>query len=143
MMLPRLNENGPQHSEARGINPPIVRAMMHIGYAVAIANITPEEDWADTHRLATCDEIREALGHLRASNAQGFDPSPFISEQAIRQLNQLADQFELVIDNISDPEAQKEDIFAQLTVLADNAAYISAVAENYVIGNGADEGRNP
>ena len=139
-MLPRLNPAEAHYSDARGINPPMMRAMCHIGYAIGKTEATSEDAWGIA-RGTIIDELREAQRHLAATEAQGFSASPFLSPMAIQRLNVVGEQVNEMV--VSAQESNKADTFRDLTMLAENMTYTSALAENYVIGSGADEGRNP
>ena len=139
MALQRLNIVGPLHQEATGIVPPMVRAMMHLGYAIAVADGAAEEGTLEEKRPTIIAEVREAFGHLNSAHA--VDLTPFISAQAIREIGAIKEQLSEAPEAMTD--MTQAELFDAVSVLADNMAYISAVAENYLTGGSADEGRNP
>ena len=139
MPLPLLNNAGPLAPDARGMTPPLMRAMAHVGFSVAIGDTTDEGQW-DTNKLTVESEIREALSHITASSGSNTS-TPFIPITAIDAAELLRLQFQTMLDEL--PSKSLEDTFTDLKTLAENCVYISAMLERYVTGNEADEGRNP
>ena len=139
MTLARLNTVGPHSTEAAGIIPPMMRAMVHIGYAIAVADSVSDEEWLASGRPRAVDEGAEAFSHL--NGAHSIDMTPFISGEAIRHIGTIKEQLSTLPELLS--AGTRADAFEALGILADNMAHISAVAENYLTGGSADEGRNP
>jgi hypothetical protein len=138
MPLPLLNVNGPSHTEARGITPPLMRAMAHVGFSVAVGDQATDENW-DEKRAFVLAELREARGHLAPGNVT--EGNPFVSTPAVEASTLLGEQFDTLITELND--MNRETTFTDLKTLAENCTYISALLERHVTGNDADEGRNP
>lgn len=139
MTLQRLNTIGPRQAEAQGIMPPMMRAMVHIGYAIAVADNTTDAEWTEEPIQRALEEIQEAFKHINSAHA--VDLTPFISPSAITSTAVIKEQLSEVPEVINN--STRREAFNSLAVLADNMTYIAAVAENYLTGGSADEGRNP
>ncbi len=141
MSLELLNLNGPEQTEATGMTPPLMRAICHVGFAVGLGDRAEDNDWDVVNALIVV-EIDEAKRHLGPSGVSSIsDGNPYIPASAISAVTLLYDQFSELVGSL--PDMDREAVFADLKVLAENCAYIAAMLERFVTGNQADEGRNP